>query len=120
VTVQALKRRFDELLVQLDDLEKTTLRDANGWHYVDNELYVGWCVKVRNLLSQACGPESEHYRHFVQVEQGQGLVFTNHDRLKLLKAVFLAAKEDYEGGYLRSIRSLVHAELFDDELEQAR
>jgi hypothetical protein len=34
--------------------------------------------------------------------------------------VFLAAKEDYEGGYLRSIRSLVQAELFDDELEQAR
>ena len=37
-----------------------------------------------------------------------------------LKVVFLAAKEDYEGGYLRSILSLVHAELFDDELEQAR
>jgi hypothetical protein len=40
--------------------------------------------------------------------------------MKRLKAVFLAAQEDYEGGYLRSIRSLVHAELFDDELEQAR
>jgi hypothetical protein len=37
-----------------------------------------------------------------------------------LTQAFLAAKEDYEGGYLRSIRSLVHAELFDDELEQAR
>ena len=37
-----------------------------------------------------------------------------------LKAVFLAAKEDFEGGHLRSLRSLVHAEVFDDELEQAR
>jgi hypothetical protein len=120
VTVQALKRRFDELVLQLDDVEKTTWKDANGSHYVDNELHVGWRVKVRNLLSQACGRESEHYRQFVQIEEERIPFFTNHDRMKLLRAVFLAAKEDYEGGYLRSIRSLVHAELFDDELEQAR
>ena len=121
MTIQVLKRRFDELLVQLDVIEKTTWRDANGSDYVDNELYVGWRVKVHNLLSQACGRESEHYRQFVQIEESSSYrPYTNHDKLKLLKAVFLAAKEDYEGGYLRSIRSLVHAELFDDELEQAR
>ena len=34
--------------------------------------------------------------------------------------MFLAAKEDYEGGYTRSTRSPVDAELFDDELEQAK
>jgi hypothetical protein len=37
-----------------------------------------------------------------------------------LKAVFNAAKEDFEGGYLATTRSLVQAEVFDDELEQAR
>ena len=31
----------------------------------------------------------------------------------------MAAQDDYAGGYLRSVRSLVHAELFNDELEQA-
>jgi len=36
-----------------------------------------------------------------------------------MKAVFMAAKEDFEGGYLTSIRSLVQAEVFDSELEQA-
>jgi hypothetical protein len=30
--------------------------------------------------------------------------------LKDLKAVFLAAKEDYEGGYITSIRALIQAE----------
>jgi hypothetical protein len=114
-----LKRRFDELLAQLNELEATTWKDQRA-SYVDNELYFGWRVKARNLLSRACGTESEHYREFVRVADEKLLLFTNHDRLKLLKAVFLASKEDYEGGYLRSIRSLVHAELFDDELEQAR
>jgi hypothetical protein len=37
-----------------------------------------------------------------------------------LSAVFLAAKEDFEGGYVKSIRSLIQAEVFDDELEQAK
>lgn len=120
MTIQALKRRFDELLVQLDDLEKTTWKNSVGTRYVDNELYVGWGVKVRNLLSQACGEKSEHYRAFERIEEKPPPLVTNHSQLQLFRAVFLAAKEDYEGGYLKSIRSLVHAELFDDELEQAR
>lgn len=36
-----------------------------------------------------------------------------------MKAVFLAAREDFEGGYLSSVRTLVQAEMFDSELEQA-
>ncbi|MGG6240079.1 DUF4145 domain-containing protein [Nodosilinea sp. AN01ver1] len=39
--------------------------------------------------------------------------------MKRLKAIFLAAKEDFEGGYLSSMRALVQAEVFDSELEQA-
>ena len=44
---------------------------------------------------------------------------TNYGIFKSLKAVFLAAKEDFEGGYLSSIRMLIQAEVFDSELEQA-
>jgi len=84
-------------------------------------LFLGWRVKARNLLSQACGAESEHYKDFQRLEGNPGMfAASSHSFMQRLKAVFLAAKEDYEGGYLRSIRSLVHAELFDDELEQAR
>jgi hypothetical protein len=34
-------------------------------------------------------------------------------------AVFRAAREDFEGGYLSSLRSIVQAEVFDSELDQA-
>jgi hypothetical protein len=120
MTIQAFKRRFDELLVQVDDLENAKWTNSSGRDYVDDEVLLGWRVKVRNLLSQACGEKSEHYQQFVQVEGERVMMSTNHDQMKRLKAVFLAAKEDYEGGYTRSTRSLVHAELFEDELEQAK
>ena len=86
---------------------------------VDELLLLGWQVKARNLLSRACGAESEHYKRFQDLENNTRFIKT-YNFMLTLKAVFLAAKEDYEGGYLRTIRSLVHAELFDDELEQAR
>ena len=122
MTIQALKRRFDELLVQADEVERTKRFErqpgTGGDYFVDNDSLLGWQVKVRNLLSRACGAESEHYKQFERTEKT--FYATNHQLMLRQKAVLLAAKEDYEGGYLSSIRSLVHAELFDDELEQAR
>ena len=41
------------------------------------------------------------------------------ERMKRMRAVFLAAKEDFEGGYLVSFRNLVQAEVFTNELKQA-
>lgn len=70
------------------------------------------------MLSNACGIDSQHFSAFVEAEKG-GSFTTNLSILKSLKAVFLAAKEDYEGGYLNSLKNLIHAAVFDDELEQA-
>ncbi|EGH05545.1 hypothetical protein PSYAE_27014, partial [Pseudomonas amygdali pv. aesculi str. 0893_23] len=44
---------------------------------------------------------------------------TNYGILKQLRAVFLAVKEDFEGGHLNSLRNLVQAEVFTSELDQA-
>jgi hypothetical protein len=68
MTLQVFKRRFDELLAQLGEVEKTKWKNTNGALYVTDELFLGWRVKARNLISRTCGEESEHYRQFVQVE----------------------------------------------------
>lgn len=117
------KRRFAELTEQMESLlsskaptydsfaEKTKIEiEGNG--------VLEWKVKAKNLLSKACGQESEHYTEFVKNEE-TGIYGTYLATLERLRAIFLAAKEDYEGGYLQSTRSLVQAELFDTELEQA-
>jgi hypothetical protein len=77
-----------------------------------------WKVKAKNLLEQVAGANSQHFKYFADAESSSGFG-TNFDALKSLKAVFLAAKEDCEGGGLVSARSLAQAEVFDTELEQA-
>jgi hypothetical protein len=122
VTLQVFKRPFDELLVQLDEVEKTKhlqlQRTLASQQCVDENLLVGWRVKARNLLEMACGLDSPRYKQFRFSERSA--TSSNYEQTLRLRAVILAAKEDYEGGYMRSTRSLIHAELFDDELEQAR
>lgn len=74
---------------------------------------------MRSLISRACGSESEHLKAFSKNED-IGFYGTNLGTLEALRAVFVAAREDYEGGYLKSVRGLVQAEVFGSELDQAR
>ncbi|MCQ8119617.1 hypothetical protein [Methylomonas rosea] len=121
--IKHLKKRFDELLTQANEVAATKQAkySQHSGHYeqVDTDLLLGWCVKTRNLLASACGKESEHFKAFVKAEE-PSFYEENPTRLSRLRAVFLAAKEDFEGGYLSSVRNLVQAEVFSTELEQAR
>ena len=116
------KQRFNELEAQAILVEASKAVHHNdlvgSGEYVDNSLLLNWKVKVKNLLSKVCGEESQHFRQFEKNENGVAYT-TNYTIFKSLKAVFLAAKEDFEGGYLSSMRILVQAEVFDSELEQA-
>jgi hypothetical protein len=120
---QLLKKRFSELETQAIAVAgtRTPSRDFNGGsaENVAQEPFLAWCVKAKNLLSMACGTESEHYRAFVEAEN-YGSWSGNLPNFSRCRAVFEAAKEDFEGGYLTSVRNLVQAEVFDTELEQAR
>jgi hypothetical protein len=117
-----VKKRFSELVAQLEEVEAT--RQAKYSEYmgdyenIDSELFLNWCVKARSLIANACGKESEHFISFVKSEEPVPYE-DNYGRLKRVKAVFLAAREDFEGGYLTSVRNLVQAELAESEIEQA-
>ena len=115
-------RRFSELEDQLKQVEQSKHfeSDLNGRprEYVDDQLLLNWRVKARSLLVNACGESSQHFKAFAEAEQ-TSMYTTNLHTLIRVRAVFLAAREDYEGGYLSSVRNLVHAEVFENELEQA-
>ncbi|MEG3436998.1 HEPN domain-containing protein [Pannus brasiliensis CCIBt3594] len=108
------KQRFDELEIQATKVEVSN--SSNGSD-IDYHVLLNWKIKVKNLLSKVCGENSQYYQQFEKEEESSD--WTNHTSFKSLKAIFLAAKEDFEGGYLSSIRSLVQAEVFESELEQA-
>jgi hypothetical protein len=114
-------RRFNELSNQAEAIEakKQTQRTEYGVAtYVDQPMLLNWQVKVRHLLSSVCGTNSQHFIAFSDAEKPI-LYVTNHELFQNMKAVFLAAKEDYEGGYLHRFRDVIQADVFDSELEQA-
>jgi hypothetical protein len=117
-------QRFQELSDQLKQVQGSETRKRSELHgssyqHIEADLILNWAVKARNLISSACGKESEHYASFIEAEKSQSYE-DSPTRLKRMRAVFLAAQEDFEGGYLNSIRNLVQAELAGDEIDQAR
>jgi len=118
------KKRFAELHDQLEAalaLKKSVYNQSLGTAEIEIEstALLEWKVKARSLIAQACGTKSEHFKEF-EKNQDTGIYGTYLRTLERLKAIFLAAREDYVGGYLRSTRSLIQAEVFDSELEQAK
>lgn len=120
--IKHLEKRFAELAEQIAQVESTKQRKQSEYtgqyDHIDDEMFLSWCVKARNLLSNACGIESQHFIAFDKAEKPIAYS-SNYDVMKRVKAVFFAAKEDFEGGYLISVKNLVQAEVFDSELEQA-
>jgi hypothetical protein len=117
-------QRFQELSEQLKQVEKTetqkqSLMGGSTYQYIEPHLILNWAVKARTLISNSCGKDSEHYASFVTAEESQSYE-DSPTRLKRMGAVFLAAREDFEGGHLNSIRNLVQADLAGGELDQAR
>jgi hypothetical protein len=117
-----LSKRFAELAEQLEAVAATKRHQSGAYisgDYIDSAMFTNWKLKARHLLSMACGDKSEHYKDFVERQDG-GSYSTNHETMLQLKAVFDAAREDFEGGYLNSVRNMVQAEVFSTELDQAR
>ena len=81
---------------------------------IDAPLFLQWRRSVEALLIQVFDQNHPYYSSFTNDLRGNP-----HDTFMFLRATFDAAKEDYEGGYIFHIRSLVHAKVFADELEQA-
>ncbi|MEN5239763.1 MULTISPECIES: DUF4145 domain-containing protein [Pseudomonas] len=116
-------KRFVELEEQVDRLLsnvtfKRTGFDGSSEPWVSPDSILNWSVKAKSLMERTCGVDSTHLRAYVEADV-QGGYETYVDRLNRIKAVFLAAKEDFEGGYLNSFRNIVQAEVFSNELEQA-
>lgn len=122
--MKILTQRFQELSDQLKKVEGTevqkySLMGSGTYQYIEDHLILNWAVKARSLISSTCGKDSEHYTSFAEAEEARSYE-DSPTRLKRMSAVFHAAREDFDGGYLNSIRNLVQAELAGGEIDQAR
>lgn len=115
-------RRFEDLDSEMEKVALTLKSSSSEMmgssENVNSEQFLEWRVKVKNLTVKVCGKESEHYKEFEKAESSTSFS-GNYSKYKNTCAVFKALKEDYFGGYLTSLKSLVQAEVFGSELEQA-
>lgn len=118
--------KYDDIAIRDKETNEEKLNLKNiigGWiklvkeQTVDESLYHKWCLNVLNLLRQACGEDSYYYQKFSSLYEKDELCSFAH--FQKLNVLFDAAKDDYTGGYIMPIETLVHAEVFDDLLEQA-
>jgi len=114
-----LSIRFAELADEVEKLAKSipATYDGEVAQFYSNAI-LSWTVKAKHLLGAACGEDSAHCREFNQSD-AMHRHFGPEYRVKLLMAVFAAARDDFDGGYVTTFRSIVEAELFSTELEQA-
>ena len=117
-----LSKRFEELTTEAQRIVASKRREYDDYDNkmvdrIDYTLVLGWKVKAKNLLSKACGEDSIHLQQFNLSEHSSYL--SDLANLERMMAVFQAAREDFDGGYLASVHDLIRAEVFDSELEQA-
>lgn len=82
---------------------------------VDSQMASQWITSVQSLLSRAFGAESAHFANFAKHVEG----YVTYSNVFRAQGVLKAASDDYAGGHLFDVRSLIEAEVFDDFLEQA-
>jgi hypothetical protein len=116
-----IRQRFTELeekAAAIAAARQFRFRGEGGVEYynINSASFKEWGTSVLNLLQRAFGESSVHYQNFYEDFKA----FREWEsEFEDCRGVFQAAKEDYEGGYLFSIRALVKAEVLDDALEQA-
>jgi len=113
---ETFSRRFTELAASFGTIHFA----ANGLapeRYSELGQWRQWATSAQNLIRAVFGEESPHYRNFTTSYANcngyEGSVCG-------MKAVFLAAKDDFEGGYVFDVDLRVSGEVFGDFVILAR
>ena len=112
-----VRRRFRELAEKAERLAAARQPTDSDSFTIPAAPFYERVTNVQNLLARAFGQESVHYQNFVRFANR----FTcSEAEFANCRAVFVAAREDYEGGYLFNIRGAAKAKALADALAAAK
>ena len=120
-----IQKRFDELQAAIDAIDRSNVEKViynfnTKVMSIDTVLAMKWRASVSSLLHRVFGKAGDTHRQYQAELAKEDGNYTLARMFPRLKAIFLSAKEQYEGGYLFDVRNLIHADVFADELEQAK
>jgi hypothetical protein len=114
-----VSRRFGELAAKADTVAQqkkysfTSTETGQQYFRIPSGPFKEWGTNVLNLLQRT----RVHYRHFAE----DYAKFSEWEsEFEDCRSIFVAAREDYDGGYLFNVRALAKAEVLSDALAQAK
>lgn len=109
-------KRFTELETSYNELPYR-IHSVGQSRYVPDGAWHQWATSSQSLIRAAFGDQSPHYMNFVaKYSECSGA----ESSVRALHAVFLSAKEDFEGGYIFNVELRVSGEVFGDFTALAR
>lgn len=111
------QKRFTELESSFGSLPYQSNGGGMSGRYVPNGQWRQWATSAQNLIRAVFGESSPHYANFISLYAACG--GADYD-VAALKAVFMSAKEDFDGGYVFDVELRVSGEVFGDFVTLAR
>lgn len=112
-----ISRRFQELTIKAEAVSRSRTPDGPGQSSVTSSLFKEWATNALSLLEKSFGRESIHFTNLSKLYNDfVGWEYQFED----CRGIFKAAREDYEGGYLFTVRAMVKAEVLSDAFDQAK
>ena len=104
-----VSNRFRELEIMA--AEMPIKREPSRGISVDREAFHVWASSAMHIVSAVFGDDSPHYKNL-------SFAYANYhgweDDFLGMKGIFLAAKSDYDGGYLFKLETAISGEIFAD------
>jgi hypothetical protein len=115
-------KKYDRINTRLNELEAGAnnmriVPSRDGITYVDSESWQKWSTNVLNILYAVFGPNSVHYQNFKKIHDNFDGSTSDFGSAR---GVFIAAKEDFEGGYIFSLKNTISGEIFGDFVALAK
>ncbi|CAG0985702.1 hypothetical protein ANAEL_02008 [Anaerolineales bacterium] len=114
---ETFARRFTELDASFSSIHFKPHGGGMHGSYVPDGQWQKWATSAQNLIRAVFGESSPHYQNFVKAYEECG--GADHS-VRTLNALFLSAKEDFEGGYVFDVELRVSGEVFGDFIALAR
>jgi hypothetical protein len=110
-------RRFDELAQAFASLKFHSNGNGMSGTNVKTGDWMRWATSAQSLIRAVYGEDAPHYQNFLQaIKDCNGY---DHE-VMVLRGVFLAAKDDFDGGYVFNVDLRVSGEIFGDFVALAK
>jgi hypothetical protein len=106
-------RRLDELLAKAEEVRRTTVTsDLGGESWVDEGKMAGFRAACLSFLMSSFGMRHTYYQQMIERTKGHG---SGH--FDSACEILMAARGEVAGGWTRSLRSLITADIFSDFMD---